>query len=97
MALRRVLPGWAAGVTLLVETNGVYADTARLAALLTRARSDRVGALWDVHHPYRYAGETPGQTVTNLARTSAVHIKTVMEDGRARYRLMGEGDLPMTR
>jgi fatty-acyl-CoA synthase len=98
MALRRVLPeAEAAGVTLLVETNGVYADTARLAALLTRARSDRVGALWDVHHPYRYAGETPGQTVTNLgAHIRYVHIKdSVMEDGRARYRLMGEGDLPI--
>ena len=47
------------GVTLLVETNGVYADTGRLRDLLNQIPSDNIGALWDVHHPYRYAGESP--------------------------------------
>lgn len=85
------------GVTLLVETNGVYADTNRLRGLLDQLASDSVGALWDAHHPYRYAGETPGKTVQNLgAYIKYVHIKdSVMENGEARYRLMGEGDLPI--
>ena len=85
------------GVTLLVETNGVYADTNRLRGLLDRAASDAVAALWDMHHPYRFAGEAPGKTVQNLgAYIKYVHIKdSVVEDGRIRYRLMGEGDLPM--
>ena len=84
-------------MTLLVETNGVYADTARLRDLLERMESDNVGALWDMHHPYRFAGESPEQTVQNLgAYIKYTHIKdSVMEDGKVVYRLMGEGDLPM--
>ena len=46
-----------AGVTLLVETNGVYADTARLRRLLEQLSSDAVAALWDMHHPYRFLGD----------------------------------------
>jgi fatty-acyl-CoA synthase len=97
-ALRRLIPvAEAKGVTLLVETNGVYSDTARLCKLLDHAASDAVAALWDVHHPYRYAGETPGQTVKNLgAYIQYVHIKdSVVAGGVTKYRLMGEGDLPV--
>ena len=65
--LRRLIPvAEEHGVTLLVETNGVYADTTRLRALLDEIASDTVAALWDAHHPFRYAGETPGKTVQNL-------------------------------
>ena len=85
------------GVTLLVETNGVYTDTRRLFNLLNSVGSDAVAALWDIHHPYRFAGETPGQTVQNLgAYIKYVHVKdSVMEDGKVSYRMMGEGDLPI--
>ena len=38
------------GVTLLIETNGVYSDTERLRNLLNSIQSDAVAALWDVHH-----------------------------------------------
>lgn len=86
-----------AGVTLLVETNGVYADTSRLFALLNRVGSDHVAALWDIHHPYRFAHESPEQTVQNLGLyIKYAHIKdSVMVDGKVQYKLMGEGDLPM--
>ena len=98
-ALRALLPyAEEKGVTLLVETNGVYSDTARLRALLDRAPSDNVGALWDVHHPYRFAGESPEKTVQNLGMyIKHVHIKdsAVTADGSVEYRLMGEGDLPV--
>jgi len=85
------------GVTLLIETNGVYADTNRLRSLLDRTASDAIGALWDFHHPYRFANETPGETVQNLgAYIKYVHIKdSVVENGKIQYRLMGEGDLPI--
>ena len=85
------------GVTLLVETNGVYADTNRLRELLDQAASDYLAALWDMHHPYRFAGEAPGQTVQNLgAYIKYVHIKdSVVENDKIQYRLMGEGDLPV--
>ncbi|NLE27604.1 MAG: AMP-binding protein, partial [Clostridiaceae bacterium] len=85
------------GVTLLVETNGVYSDTSRLCRLLDSVASDAVAALWDVHHPYRFAGESPGKTVQNLgAYIKYVHIKdSVVENGVIRYRMMGEGDMPI--
>ncbi|MBR7110253.1 MAG: AMP-binding protein [Clostridia bacterium] len=85
------------GVTLLIETNGAYADTKRLAKLLNSAKSDFVGALWDVHHPYRYFGESPEKTVENLgAHVKYTHVKdSVMTDGKVEYKLMGEGDVPV--
>ena len=85
------------GVTLLVETNGVYTDTARLRDLLVRVGSNNVGALWDIHHPYRFGGEMPAQTVENLgAYIKYTHIKdSVMEGDKVRYKMMGEGDLPI--
>ncbi|MBE7024585.1 MAG: AMP-dependent synthetase [Ruminococcaceae bacterium] len=85
------------GVTLLIETNGVYADTKRLSTLLGRIPSDNVGALWDLHHPYRYRNESPETTLQNLgAYIKHVHIKdSVVEDGKTVYKLLGEGDLPL--
>jgi fatty-acyl-CoA synthase len=97
-ALQRLIPvAETKGVTLLVETNGVYSDTARLCRLLECAASDTVAALWDAHHTYRFAGETPGKTVQNLgAFIKYVHMKdSVVAGGVTRYRLMGEGDLPI--
>lgn len=97
-ALKRLIPiAEARGVVLLVETNGVYADTKRLCNLLNHAESDAVGALWDLHHPYRYVGESAGQTVQNLGvYIKYVHVKdSVMEDGKISYRMMGEGDMPI--
>ncbi len=85
------------GVTLLVETNGVYSDTGRLRGLLDRVASDAVAALWDIHHPYRFAGEAPEKTVQNLgAYIKHVHVKdSVIDNGRVQYCMMGEGDLPI--
>lgn len=84
-------------VTLLVETNGVYSDTKRLRKLLDRVDSKAVGALWDMHHPYRYADEAPEQTVENLGEyIKYIHVKdSNMVDGKPVYRLMGHGDMPI--
>ncbi len=84
-------------VVLLVETNGVYADSKRLCNLLNSIASDYVGALWDVHHPYRFFGETPETTLQNLgAYIKHVHVKdSVMENGKVVYKMMGEGDVPI--
>ena len=86
-----------AGVTLLVETNGAYCDTARLASVLNRCHSEFVGALWDIHHPYRHMGESPEKTVQNLGRyIRYVHVKdSVKENGAISYRMMGDGDMPL--
>jgi fatty-acyl-CoA synthase len=97
-ALRRLAPvAEEKHVTLLVETNGVYSDTNRLRELLDHVASDAVAALWDTHHPYRFAGETPGRTVQNLgAYIKYIHIKdSVIDNGALVYRMIGEGDLPI--
>ena len=84
-------------VMLLVETNGVYSDTARLKKLLDTVNSPAVGALWDMHHPYRYMGETGQQTVENLGDyIKFIHVKdSEIKDGKLTYKLMGEGDMPL--
>ena len=85
-------------VTLLVETNGVYADTKRLRKLLDDVASPYVAALWDVHHPYRYFRESPAQTWENLeGLIRYVHLKDSVMDssGKAKYRMLGSGTLPL--
>lgn len=84
-------------VTLLVETNGVYSDTLRLKRLIERVGSSRVAVLWDVHHPYRYMEESPEETVKNIGSyIKHVHVKdSLMVDGKPKYKLMGQGDMPL--
>ena len=83
-----------ASVTLLVETVGPYADTARLRDLLGDFISDHLAALWDFHYPCRIAGESPETTVKNLgAYIRHVHVKD--SDGPDSPALVGEGSLPL--
>ncbi len=89
------------GVTLLIETNGVYSDTKRLRRVLDGVNLPYVAALWDMHHPYRYMGEAPAETVANLGSyIKHVHTKdSVIENvngkNTVKYKLMGEGDMPI--
>ena len=83
-----------AGVTLLVETVGLFADTARLRALFEEFISDRLAALWDLHYPYRLHGETPDVTIRNLgAYVKHIHLKD--SESADRPALVGEGSLPI--
>ncbi len=86
-----------AGVTLLIETAGIYANSHRLQLLLDSFAADALCALWDVHNTCRFAGETPQDTITNLgAYVKHVHIKdSRLENGEVEYMLPGEGELPM--
>ncbi|MBO7406383.1 MAG: sugar phosphate isomerase/epimerase [Clostridia bacterium] len=86
------------GVTVLIETNGVYADSERLLRLVKAVNDPKLGVLWDVHHPYRYFNETPEKTYENLKEyIRYLHVKdsVVTEDGKLKYRMMGYGDLPV--
>lgn len=85
------------GVTLLLETNGVYSDTARAAALVISIGSDSVAVLWDVHHPIRYNSEPPERSFENLVGLIRyIHIKdSINESGEIKYRMMGFGDMPI--
>ena len=82
------------GVTLLLKTSGIYADTARLRALMDDYASDYLGALWHMHHPYRDRGESPDATIKNLgAYVKHVHLRD--SDDAEHYNLVGEGSLPI--
>ena len=82
------------GVTLLLKTSGIYADTARLRALMDDYASDYLGALWHMHHPYRDRGESPDTTIKNLgAYVKHVHLRD--SDDAEHYNLVGEGTLPI--
>ena len=71
----------AKGITILIKTSGIYADTALLRDLLDFFACDQIAVIWDVHHPYRDKGETPAQTITNLgAYVKHVHLRD--SDGR---------------
>ncbi|MDD3243741.1 MAG: sugar phosphate isomerase/epimerase [Eubacteriales bacterium] len=85
------------GVTVLLETIGQYSDTLRLARMMDTLDQKGIGVLWDVHHPYRYFGETPQETVENIGRwIRFVHVKdSVQPDARIQYKLIGQGDLPL--
>ena len=84
------------GVTPLMETNGLFVDTALLARFLDEVGGES-GVLWDVHHPYRYNDESVQTTVANLGgRIKYVHLKdSVVEKGKVAYRMMGYGDVPV--
>ncbi len=82
------------GVCLLIKTSGIYADTARLRKLLESYASDWLGALWDMHHPYRDFGESADTTIKNLG-TYVKHVHLRDSDDKDTYNLIGEGNLPV--
>lgn len=86
---RNVLP--------LVETNGFFAKTKVLGALLRQMDPNRIGVLYDIHHPYRFFGESPAYTIGNIgAYIRHVHIKdSVMNGKKVVYKMVGEGDIPV--
>ncbi|MBP5781168.1 MAG: sugar phosphate isomerase/epimerase [Clostridia bacterium] len=86
------------GVTVLIETNGVFADSKRMLKLLDLVDDETLGVLWDVHHPYRYFSEAPEYTWSLLGgRIKYLHVKdsVLLPDGKLRYKMMGYGDVPL--
>lgn len=86
------------GVWIGVETHDRWTATERLRAVLEEVGSSAVGAIWDVNHPYRSAGETPEATWANIGRwVRYTHWKDSVEssEGGITRRLMGEGTLPL--
>ena len=84
----------ASGVTILIKTSGIFANTARLRALMDDFACDQLAALWDMHHPYRDFGESADATIKNLgAYVKHVHLRD--SDDKHTYNLIGEGTLPV--
>ena len=84
-------------VTMLIESNGIFADSRVLRAMIERIASPNVAALWDINHPVRYFAESPADTWENIGPyVRHVHIKdSIMTNGRMQYKMLGYGDLPI--
>ena len=85
------------GVHVLIETNGVLADSNVMASFMEGVDHPNAGVLWDIHHPWRFFHEAPEDTVSRIGRyVQYVHIKdSVMKNGQVSYRMLGYGDLPV--
>ncbi len=85
------------GVTLLIETNGILADSVAMKKLMESVPAKNKGVLWDIHHTYRYFNEDVDTTVSNIGKyIKHVHIKdSVMNGDKIKYVLTGYGDMPI--
>jgi fatty-acyl-CoA synthase len=96
--LRGILPEAARkNVVLLLETNGIYARSDTLKALMEKINHPNLAVLWDIHHPYRYYQEPVQATYAALKPwIRHVHIKdSVTDGGKTVYRMVGQGDVPI--
>lgn len=84
-------------VTLLVETNGYFADSDNMLRLIQRVEGLPVMILWDIHHTWRYHKEKPSKTIEKIGEYIAyVHVKdSLVINGENEYKLIGEGDIPI--
>ncbi len=85
------------GVTPLMETNGILANSIAMQQFMDKIASKNKGVLWDIHHPYRFFNETPSQTYESIGKyIKYVHVKdSVINDNDIVYRMMGYGDVPV--
>ena len=86
------------GIVVLIETSGIFCDTARLRDMLDSFACDNLAALWDMHSPYFEKDEDPETTIKNLgAYIKHVHIKdAVKTENGIEYCIIGEGKMPIS-
>lgn len=93
---RAAVAGEGLGVAIVLETHDAFASAVTVAEVLKRAAGPAVGALWDLHHPYR-VGERAQQVVDLLGdRLFHVHVKDARRRGDGGdLVLLGQGDVPV--
>ena len=80
-------------VQVLLETHDGFSTGAQAAEVLRQVDHPQVGALWDLHHPFRQ-GEAPAETFAALRPyVRGTHVKDSQPGGT--YCLLGEGDVPI--
>ncbi|MBQ5809965.1 MAG: AMP-binding protein [Clostridia bacterium] len=86
------------GVSLLIETSGVFASTSALRDVLDSFANDNLGASWNLSAAYFYGGEQPEDVIKNLgAYVRHVHFTDAkMKGDKIEYCLAGEGDMPVS-
>ncbi len=95
--LTLALYGEGKGVTPLMETNGMFVDTALLRRFMDEIASDNIGVLWDINHPYRYNSESVADTIAHIGKyIKHTHFKdSSIREGRVKYEIIGQGELPI--
>ena len=85
------------GITLLLETSGLFADTKALRVILDSFASDNLAALWNLSAAYFEFGEDADTVIKNLgAYVRHVHFSdAIKSDDEITYCLAGEGTLPI--
>ncbi|MEG1963587.1 MAG: sugar phosphate isomerase/epimerase family protein [Clostridia bacterium] len=83
-------------VTPLIETNGMFVESALLKKFVEEVGGN-AGVLWDIHHPYRFGGESIDTTLANIGKyIKYCHIKdSVVENGETQHKMLGYGDVPV--
>ena len=96
-ALNKVAPtAEKLGVTVALETHDAFCKGVDVAAALAQVPSNSIGAIWDVHHPFRM-GEDIETTWRVLGpRIKHVHIKDGIRraDDSWQLVLLGKGEVP---
>ena len=84
------------GVTPLIETNGILADTKRMKQFIIDTNRENSGVLWDINHPFHYFGESISESAQNIGdKLRYLHIKDSEKVGeKVVYRMAGYGDIP---
>jgi len=87
------------GVIAVLETHDAFIRTDQLMELVRATGHPAVQVLWDIHHPWRVAGESLDFSVTQLdGHIAATHVKDSLPTGDGdtyRYTLTGQGDVPL--
>ena len=95
----KILSDHASGtdVTILIETNGAFANSDVMLELLGKVAADNVAVLWDINHPVRFFGESAKTTFNKLgSHIKYLHIKdSAKTDDGVQYEMVGHGDLPI--
>ncbi len=87
------------GVYAALETHDAFIRSELLMELVRLANHRWVKVLWDIHHPYRVAGESVAHSMRYLGGSVVhTHVKdSVMSEGGEGYTyvLTGHGDVPI--
>lgn len=93
-----ILADYASGknVKVLLETNGVFAQSETILKAVQKTGKTNVKILWDIHHPFRYFGEPVKDTYSALKdHIEYVHIKdSIITNNKVNYKMLGYGDVP---
>jgi len=86
------------GDMVAVETHDDWCASDRVRALIEKADHPAVGAIWDVHHPWRTTGESPQQTWDRIGiYVQYIHLKDAKGKVGGDQQLCptGEGNVPI--